>query len=120
MIEYDYPECTTSCVTALALFNRHWLDYRAKEIDLFIKRATSWIKLNQRIDGSWYGSWGICFTYAAMFAFESMVSIGETYTNSNVVRKGCDFLISRQREDGGWSEGFKVRFPSQFLLSSVF
>lgn len=107
MIEYDYPECTTACVTALSLFKKYWPDYRGKEIDIFIQRATSWIKTNQRPDGSWYGSWGICFTYATMFALESMASIGETYETSNVARRGCDFLISKQREDGGWSESYK-------------
>lgn len=111
MIEYDYPECTTACVTALSLFKKHWPDYRRDEIDVFIRRATSWIKTNQRPDGSWYGSWGICFTYATMFALESMASIGETYANSDVARRGCDFLISKQREDGGWSESYKVREP---------
>ncbi|KAG6239360.1 hypothetical protein E4U24_006099 [Claviceps purpurea] len=107
MIEYDYPECTTACVTALSLFQKYWPQYRAKEISLFIKRATNWIKSNQRIDGSWYGSWGICFTYATMFALESMASIKETYGNSKISKRGCDFLISKQRADGGWSESYK-------------
>lgn len=108
MVEYDYPECTTACVTALSLFSKHWPDYRSDELELFIKRATDWIKSKQRPDGSWYGSWGICFTYATMFALESMASIGETYANSSVSRAGCDFLLSKQREDGGWSESYKV------------
>lgn len=112
MVEYDYPECTTACVTALSLFNKHWPDYRPDEIKLFIKRATNWIKSNQKIDGSWYGSWGICFTYASMFALESMASIGETWANSQISKRGCKFLLSKQREDGGWSESYKVREQS--------
>lgn len=109
MVEYDYPECTTACVTALSLFREHWPDYRTKEIKLFIHRATNWIKSNQRLDGSWYGSWGICFTYATMFALESMSAIGETCRNSYTSRMGCLFLIGKQRKDGGWSESYKVR-----------
>lgn len=117
MIEYDYPECTTAGVTALLLFKKFWPQYRTKEVNLFIKRATNWIKSNQRIDGSWYGSWGICFTYATMFALESMASIGETYSNSKVSKRGCDFLVSKQRPDGGWSESYKVgRFPDPSSL----
>ncbi|KAK5993756.1 Lanosterol synthase [Cladobotryum mycophilum] len=108
MIEYDYPECTTACVTALSLFQKHWPDYRADEIKLFVNRATNWIKTHQRTDGSWYGSWGICFTYATMFALQSMASIGESYSNSKIAKRGCDFLISKQREDGGWSESYKA------------
>lgn len=109
MVEYDYPECTTACVTALCLFRNHWPEYRADEIQLFIKRATNWIRGKQRLDGAWYGSWGICFTYATMFALESMKSVGETCANSVISRRGCKFLLSKQREDGGWSESYKVR-----------
>lgn len=108
MVEYDYPECTTACVTALSLFHEHWPEYRRQEIIIFINRATNWIKSNQRIDGSWYGSWGICFTYATMFALESLRSIGDTYKASKVAKRGCEFLVSKQREDGGWSESYKV------------
>lgn len=108
MIEYDYPECTTAVVTALSLFSKYYPNYRPAEIKAFKLRAVEYIKNAQHTDGSWYGSWGICFTYASMFALESLASIGHTYTNSEYSRKGCDFLISKQRLDGGWSESYKV------------
>lgn len=112
MIEYDYPECTTAVVTALSLFTQHYPKYRTVEIREFKDRALGYIRNAQRPDGSWYGSWGICFTYAGMFALESLASIGETYENSEHVKKGCDFLLSKQRADGGWSESYKVRRES--------
>ncbi|GJC90733.1 lanosterol synthase [Colletotrichum liriopes] len=108
MIEYDYPECTTACVTALSLFQTHWPDYRQDDIRIFIKRAVNWIRSHQNIDGSWYGSWGICFTYAGMFALESLASVGDVYNTSKVSKRGCEFFISKQREDGGWSESYKA------------
>ena len=108
MIEYDYPECTTAVVTALSLFRKHWPDYRPNEIANFIHGCLGYIKTTQRTDGSWYGSWGICFTYASMFALESLASIGETYENSGYAKRGCDFLVSKQRPDGGWSECYRV------------
>lgn len=108
MIEYDYPECTTAVVTALSLFSKHYPDYRPQDIKAFKLRAVQYIKDSQYTNGSWYGSWGICFTYAGMFALESLASIGETYENSSYSRKGCDFLIKHQRADGGWSESYKV------------
>ncbi|RYP63791.1 hypothetical protein DL771_009124 [Monosporascus sp. 5C6A] len=107
MIEYDYVECTTAVITALKLFGKHWPEYRAKEIEAFIGRSLRWIKSYQRPDGSFYGNWAICFTYATMFALESLHSIGERYENSSHSKRACDFLISKQREDGGWSESYK-------------
>lgn len=108
MVEYDYVECTTAVITALKLFGQHWPEYRRNEIDAFIGRSLKWIKSYQRPDGSFYGNWAICFTYATMFAVESLHSIGEHYGNSTYSKKACDFLISKQREDGGWSESYKV------------
>jgi lanosterol synthase len=118
MIEYDYPECTTAVVTALSLFSKYYPNHRAAEIKAFKDRALAYIRKAQFPDGSWYGSWGICFTYAGMFALESLASIGETYENSEHARKGCDFLVSKQRADGGWSESYKVRVrsPSYIII----
>ena len=58
-------------MTALSLFKRRYPDYRADDIDRVSKAAIKFIHGTQRDDGSWYGSWGICFTYATMFAVES-------------------------------------------------
>ncbi|KAH8880592.1 terpene synthase [Thozetella sp. PMI_491] len=115
MVEYEYPECTTAVVTALSLFRKHWPEYRAERIDTFISRAVKWIKTAQKPHGGWYGSWGICFTYASMFALESLASIGETYKTSSSSKRGCDFLLSKQREDGGWSESYKACETGEYV-----
>ena len=115
MIEYDYPECTDAVVTALSLFSKHYPNYRTQDIKLFKERALGYIRHAQFPTGGWYGSWGICFTYAGMFALESLASVGETYANSEHSRKGCDYLISHQRSDGGWSESYKVCFHFRFF-----
>lgn len=107
MIEYEYPECTTAVVMALSKFTKIYPRYRAAKIDNVVRRAVGWIKTAQRDDGSWYGSWGICFTYATMFATESLRSVGERYENSETVKKACAFLLSKQMEDGGWGESYK-------------
>jgi lanosterol synthase len=107
MIEYDYPECTTAVITALHMFQKYDATYRAAEIKAFKARAIDYIRAAQHPDGSWYGAWGICFTYAGMFAMESLACAGETYANSERVRRGCRFFVERQMEDGGWGETYK-------------
>ncbi|KAI9791601.1 MAG: Lanosterol synthase (Oxidosqualene--lanosterol cyclase) [Peltula sp. TS41687] len=107
MIEYDYPECTTAAVTTLSLFTKHHPSYRSAEIQRVIDGALRYIRHAQRPDGSWYGSWGICFTYATMFAVQSLASVGETYENSERVRRACHFLLDKQMDDGGWGESYR-------------
>ncbi|GME60715.1 putative oxidosqualene:lanosterol cyclase [Neofusicoccum parvum] len=107
MVEYDYPECTTAVVTALCLARERFPDYRSAEIEAFIQRSLAYIRGAQRPDGSWYGSWGICFTYAGMFALESLKSVGETYKTSERVRRACKFFTDRQMADGGWGESYR-------------
>ena len=107
MVEYDYPECSTAVVTALRLFSTHNPRYRKDDISKALDGALKYIRNAQRPDGSWYGSWGICFTYAGMFALESLASVGEKYNNSMRVKKACEFLIGKQRGDAGWGESYK-------------
>ena len=120
MIEYDYPECTTAVVTALSLFSEHYPTYRADDIRQVKSRALEYIRRAQRPDGSWYGSWGICFTYATMFAVESLKSVGETWESSERVKRACAFLLEMRMADGGWGESYKVgsfSFPFSTILS---
>ncbi|CAG8729255.1 22155_t:CDS:2, partial [Gigaspora rosea] len=99
MVEYSYPECTSCVLTALKTFQKWYPDYRADEMNQIFKNALKYLYNSQYEDGGWYGSWAICFTYASMFAIQSLESF--------VVKKGCDFLISKQKEDGGWGESYK-------------
>ncbi|KGO43305.1 Terpenoid cyclases/protein prenyltransferase alpha-alpha toroid [Penicillium expansum] len=115
MISYDHPECTTASVTALSLFSKFYPKYRADEIRAAKQKAVGHIKHVQRDDGSWYGSWGICFTYAALFALESLASVGETYETSADSRRGCDFLIEKQQADGGWGESYLSSATHQYV-----
>jgi hypothetical protein len=43
-----------------------------------------------------------------LFAMESLASVGETHKTSERIRSACEFLLSKQKEDGGWGETYKV------------
>lgn len=107
MTEYSYPECTTAVLMGFRSFVKVDPEYRRDEIDEACRRCLLYIKNVQHEDGSWYGAWAICYTYAAMFALQSLASVDEYYDNSDHARRGCDFLIAHQEEDGGWGETYK-------------
>ncbi|KAK1925398.1 terpenoid cyclases/protein prenyltransferase alpha-alpha toroid [Papiliotrema laurentii] len=114
MVDYLYPECTTSALSALTHFHKIDPSYRAQDIERTIDKAIHWIHSVQRPDGSWYGSWGVCFTYATMFALESLAIAGENHANSERVRRACDFLLSKQMPDGGWGETYMSCVTMQY------
>lgn len=53
-----------------------------------------------------YGSWGVCFTYAAWFGVDGLVAAGETWRSCPSIVKCCEFLLDKQRPDGGWGESY--------------
>ena len=73
-----------------------------------IRTSVDFLHRAQKPEGGWFGSWGICFTYATQFALESLSLNGETYANSNACKRACDYLVHKQRSDGGWGESYKV------------
>nr|QEV81984.1 oxidosqualene cyclase [Prunella vulgaris] len=106
LIEREYVECTASAVQGLALFKKLHPRHRREEIERCIERAAKFIEETQEADGSWYGCWGICYTYGTWFAVEGLVAFGKTYHNSPILRKACEFLLSKQLADGGWGESY--------------
>lgn len=107
MIEYSYTECTSSVILALMAFKSKFPHYRSTQINNALIKAETYIRRQQREDGSWEGSWGVCFTYGTWFAIESLAMLGHTCsTNDNAVIRGCDFIVSKQNSDGGWGEDF--------------
>ena len=94
------------CSHAAKCLLQRYPSHRAKEIAKSLKRGEEYILSIQRKDGSWYGSWGVCFTYGVWFGCEALAALGYTFSTSDSLRRACSFLISKQREDGGWGESY--------------
>lgn len=103
MLGYSHVECTSACVQGLLAHSKRNPNYRGAAVSRSIRRGLKYIRDTQREDGSWYGSWGICFTYATWFGIEGLVA-ASTGIDSARIRKGMDFLVGKQRSDGGWGE----------------
>jgi 2,3-oxidosqualene cyclase len=102
MTEGSYVECTASAVKALARFERHFPN-RCARARAAIARACSFLRSSQRADGSYAGFWGINFTYAGLFAVEALQEAGAG-RNDPHCRRVAEWLMARQRPDGGWGE----------------
>ena len=105
MVDYSYVECTSACLQALhAARPRHTGDRALlAAIDGAIARGASYIRTQQRKDGSFEGKWAVCFTYGAWFAVSGLLAAGAA-PNDPAISRACAFLLSKQQSDGGWGE----------------
>lgn len=121
MIDYSYTECSSASMQSLVEFKKHVPDYRKAEIETALQRGAQFLKSEQRSDGSWYGSWAVCFTYGTWFGVEGLLAAGEKgfdNTGQNAspsIAKACDFLLSKQNIDGGWGESFESCLKKQYI-----
>lgn len=121
MIDYTYVECTSAVMQALKYFHKHFPDHRAAEIRDTLTQGLEFCRRQQRADGSWEGSWGVCFTYGTWFGLEAFACMGQTYRDGTAcaeVSRACDFLLSRQMADGGWGEDFESCEERRYVQSA--
>uniref|UniRef100_A0A8C9ZF43 Terpene cyclase/mutase family member n=1 Tax=Sander lucioperca TaxID=283035 RepID=A0A8C9ZF43_SANLU len=135
IIDYTYVECTSAVMQALRHFQKAYPDHRAQEIRcggfllMFVglvlrstlREGLEYCRKVQRPDGSWEGSWGVCFTYGIWFGLEAFACMGHIYQEEDVcveVHKACQFLLDRQMSDGGWGEDFESCEQRRYVQSS--
>jgi squalene/oxidosqualene cyclase-like protein len=103
MIDYPYVECTSAAIQALRDFQRAFPDECAREIAGAVARGRDYLLAKQRLDGSFEGSWGICFTYGTWFGIEGLRAAGLD-VHAQPIRRAGAFLEGKQLPDGGWGE----------------
>ncbi|XP_030641927.1 lanosterol synthase isoform X2 [Chanos chanos] len=120
MIDYTYVECTSAVMQALQHFHREFPQHRPEEIRSTLKVGLEYCRRVQRPDGSWEGSWGVCFTYGIWFGLEAFACMGHAFKNGSAcveVQRACDFLLAKQMEDGGWGEDFESCEQRRYIQS---
>jgi squalene/oxidosqualene cyclase-like protein len=106
MIDYSYVECTSSCIQALAGIKMKYEKGLRDNIEKAIERGARFLKKMQRKDGSFEGSWAVCFTYGTWFGVWGLLAAGVP-VDAPEIQNACRFLIARQKYDGGWGERFE-------------
>ncbi|KAK6131742.1 hypothetical protein DH2020_034539 [Rehmannia glutinosa] len=106
VIDYPYVECTSAAIQALTAFKKLYPGHRKEEVERCIEKSAKFIEKIQEADGSWYGSWAVCYTYGTWFGVKGLVAAGRSFSNCSAIRKACDFLLSKQLPCGGWGESY--------------
>ena len=106
MIDYPYVECSSASLQALARFNQRYPTHRVQDIKGSLHNGRKFLLSIQRSDGSWYGSWAICFTYGTWFGIKGLMSTGSTFETCKALRRAVKFLLSKQMACGGWGESY--------------
>jgi squalene/oxidosqualene cyclase-like protein len=101
MVDTSFVECTSACVQALVKARARWPGKFA--LDAPIQRGVDFIRAQQRDDGSFEGSWAVCFTYGTWFAVSALRAAGAPASDP-VLQRAASFLLGKQRADGAWSE----------------
>lgn len=101
MVDTSYVECTSACLQALVRARRRFPG--EFELEAPITRGVHFLRDAQRADGSFEGSWAVCFTYGTWFGVTGLLAAGASPSDP-AVRRATAFLIAKQRADGSFSE----------------
>ncbi|MHB1544926.1 MAG: squalene--hopene cyclase [Gammaproteobacteria bacterium] len=79
------------------------------ELQHVLDRCLAYLRSEQEPNGSWFGRWGTNYIYGTAHVLialeEADIDIGEDW-----VQRAAQWLISVQREDGGWGESNDTYF----------
>lgn len=107
MVDYSYVECTSASVQALVAYRDAYAATTSRrmaaQLTRAIERGRDFLFAKQHADGSWEGSWGVCFTYGTWFALAGLRAAGVP-TGHPALQSGARFIEGKQRADGSWSE----------------
>ena len=125
MVDHSYPECTAASLHSLALCrqrfagrpDRRFDDQLGRKVGASIHRGERFLRGCQRGDGSWEGSWGVCFTYGTWFGVRGLQAAG-AQNSDPALRRACEFLYNHQNADGGWGESGASCCERRYIASA--
>lgn len=103
MVDYSYVECSSACLQALVQFQGAYPEEATAELAQSVAIGRDYLLGQQRADGGFEGSWGVCFTYGTWFGVVGLRAAGLPASHP-AIRSAAQFLHAKQRSDGGWGE----------------
>ena len=74
--------------------------------------AIAFLRRGQEADGSWFGRWGTNYIYGTWSVLAALNAAGMD-PSAPEIRGAVDWLLARQRKDGGWGEGEQSYWPGR-------
>ena len=68
-----------------------------------LSTALAYLRREQEPDGSWFGRWGTNYIYGTWSVLTALNAVG-IEPDAPEIRRAVAWLVSKQREDGGWGE----------------
>jgi len=96
LLDPPTADVTARCVSFLAQIGM-------QATDPVMQKALAYLKREQESDGSWFGRWGTNYIYGTWSVLCALNAAGVP-PDDPAVSRACDWLISVQRDDGGWGE----------------
>jgi squalene-hopene/tetraprenyl-beta-curcumene cyclase len=96
LLDPPTEDVTARCISFLAQLGND-------EDTASIKRGVDYLRREQRADGSWFGRWGTNYIYGTWSVLCALNAAGVP-PNDPMMRRAANWLINKQREDGGWGE----------------
>lgn len=81
--------------------------------DPIVQDAINFLQYDQMENGSWYGRWGLTYTYGTGTVLVGLDAVGENMSEV-YVKKAVQWLKLRQNPDGGWGESYLSYYDPTF------
>ncbi|MFI9237471.1 prenyltransferase/squalene oxidase repeat-containing protein [Streptomyces sp. NPDC053079] len=114
MVDSSSVDCTGSALTALARMRALLPPEGRRRADAAIRRGAAFLRSVQNPDGSFTGSWGINYTYAAFHAARGLRAAGASPGDPALGALG-QWLAATQLADGGWGEDWRSCAEGRYI-----
>lgn len=82
-----------------------------------ISKAVQYLLTQQEPNGSWYGRWGVNYTYGTFLALRGLRASGSPSVAA-AIQRAVTWICSIQNQDGGWGESCASYEQHKFVAAS--